>query len=107
MGALDHLDDAVAATIRQVLGGRAPELLRALEESDAPSMAVREQVNDVLADEVAREISAPDWEPTPHGALVEDAVASFLVVYPITEQVRGTDEWPPDPDLRGPERAGR
>jgi hypothetical protein len=105
MSTFARLDEATIATFRQVLGARAPELLRALEESDTPSMAVREQVNDVLADEISHEIFGPDWEPTAHGARVEEALTGFLVVYQITERVVGTDQWPPVPDLRG-DRAG-
>lgn len=107
MSTLDRLDAGTVETIRSVLGRRAPDLLRALENTDPPSMAVREQVEDVLADELAREVTGPEWEPTPHGVRVDDAVGRFLIAYPVTNPTRGTDRWPPVPDLRGPERAGR
>lgn len=102
---LEHVDAETAETIRGVLGRRAPDLLRALETTGSPSMAIREQVNDVLGDEVIGEISGPEWEPTPHGRRVERALERFLVVFQITEPAMGTDQWPPDPDLRG-DRAG-
>ncbi|GAA4781317.1 hypothetical protein GCM10023200_13290 [Actinomycetospora chlora] len=107
MSALDRLDAESAKTIREVLGQRAPDLLRAVESSDTPTMSLREQVNDVLADEIASELTGPEWEPTPYGARVENAVERFLVAYQITRGVRGTEAWPPDPDLRGPGRAGQ
>jgi hypothetical protein len=104
---LEHLDTETIETIRTVLARRAAELLHVLETTETPSMAVREQVEDVLADELSREITAPDWRPTPHGARVDDAIGRFLIVYPITDPTKGTAGWPPSPDLRGPERAGR
>ncbi|PVZ05768.1 hypothetical protein [Actinomycetospora cinnamomea] len=104
---LDRLDAETAETIRGVLGRRAPDLLRALESTDAPSMGVREQVEDVLATEFEREVAGPDWEPTAYGVRVDDAVGRFLISYPITQPTKGTVEWPPTPDLRGPERAGQ
>lgn len=104
---LDHLDEETTATLRTVLARRAAELLQVLETTGSPSMAVREQVEDVLADELSHEITGPDWRPTPHGARVDDAIGRFLIVYPITHATKGTADWPPSPDLRGPERAGR
>ncbi|MHC1561433.1 hypothetical protein ACR9E3_20935 [Actinomycetospora sp. C-140] len=107
MSTLDRLDDETSETLRTVLGHRAPDLLHALQSTDTPSMALREQVDDVMADELSGEITGPDWDPTPHGVRVEAAITRFLVVYEITHPVRGTDAWPPVPDLRGPDRAGR
>jgi hypothetical protein len=104
---LDRLDAETTETLRGVLGRRAPDLLRALETTDAPTMGVREQVEDVLADEFDREVAGPDWEPTAHGVRVDDAIGRFLISYPITEPTKGTADWPPTPDLRGPDRAGR
>lgn len=106
MSCLDLLDDEVADTVRQVLGRRAPDLLRALEDTQDPTMVVRQQVNDVLGDEAIRELVGPDWEPTAHCLRVEKALDHFFATCGLTEPVRGTDQWPPDPDLRG-DRAGR
>lgn len=106
MNSLDQLDPATASTIRLVLGGRAPLLLRALEESEEPSMSVREQVQDVLADELMPELTGPDWEPTSYGLRVESAIVRFLEVHRITSPTKDR-AWPPVPDLRGPQREGR
>jgi hypothetical protein len=107
MSAMQRLDAETADTIRAVLGRRTPELLRAVESTDDPTMAIREQVQDVLADEFTGEVSGPDWEPTAHGVRVDDAVGRFLIAFPITQPTKGTADWPPTPDLRGPELAGR
>jgi hypothetical protein len=107
MSAMQRLDAETAETIRAVLGRRTPELLRALENTDDPTMAIREQVQDVLADEFTGEVSGPDWEPTAHGIRIDDAVGRFLIAFPITRPTKGTIDWPPTPDLRGPELAGR
>jgi hypothetical protein len=107
MTTLEHLDPDTVETIRVVLGRRASDLLQVLETTETPSMAIREQVEDVLADELSHEITGPDWRPTPHGSRVDDAIGRFLIVYPITDPTKGTDDWPPSPDLRGPGRAGQ
>ena len=64
-------------------------------------MSIREQVEDVLADEFTGRGLRPDWEPTPYGVEVDDAIGRFLLSYPITHPTKGTDSWPPRPDLRG------
>lgn len=106
VSALDQVHPEAAATIRGVLERRAPDLLRALENADIPTMALREQVEDLLADEFSGEVSGPDWEPTSHGRRVDDALGRFLMIYPITAPTKAIGDWPPEPDLRG-DRAGR
>jgi hypothetical protein len=106
VNALDHLDSGTTRTIRLVLGSRAPLLLRALEQSERPSMSIREKVEDVLADELVPEFTGPDWEPTSYGLRVESAIVRFLEVHQITRPTKG-HAWPPVPDLRGPQREGR
>ncbi|WP_433782387.1 hypothetical protein ACQPX6_21145 [Actinomycetospora sp. CA-101289] len=84
MNALDHLDPAAADTVRIVLGRRAPELLRTLEETDDPPMELRQQVKNVLAKEfVSKDGLQPDHEPTPHGRRVDDAIGTFVSQFPI------------------------
>ena len=73
------MSDEVAETIRRVLAQRAPDVLRDLEETDDPSVALGEQVEDALADEfVGQHGLQPDWEPTPWGKKVDDALGVFV-----------------------------
>jgi hypothetical protein len=84
VNSLDPLDSATGTTIRLVLGRRAPELLRNLEETDDPPMELRQRVEDVLAKEfVSREGLQPDFEPTPYGKRVDDAIGAFVMQFPI------------------------
>jgi hypothetical protein len=84
VNALEQLRDDVADTVRVVLGRRAPELLRDLEETDDPPMELRQGVEDVLAKEfVSREGLQPDFEPTPYGRRVDDAIGAFVMQFPI------------------------
>jgi hypothetical protein len=84
VSALDQLREDVIATIRDVLGRRAPESLRALEETDDPPMALRQEVEDVLAREFSsKDGLGPDWEPTPYGKRVDDAIGAFVLRFPI------------------------
>jgi hypothetical protein len=84
MCALDRLREDVACTIRDVLGPRAPGLLQSLDETDDPPMALRQQVEDVLAKEfVSKDGLQPDWEPTPYGKRVDDAIGAFVMQFPI------------------------
>jgi len=89
LSALERLDAETAATMRLVLGQRAPEVLRALEETDDPPIELRESVANVFIDEFTREVSGPDWEPTPHGVRVDDALGWFYKSYPIKRDRRG------------------
>ncbi len=83
MSALDRLDAETADTMRLVLGQRAPDVLRALEETDDPPIDLREQVATVFVEEFMREVSGPDWEPTPHGVRVDDALGWFYKSFPV------------------------
>ncbi|MEJ2889779.1 hypothetical protein [Actinomycetospora aeridis] len=83
MSALHGLDGETAETVRLVLGRRAPDVLRALEETDDPSNDLRDRTAAVLAEEFSREVSGPDWEPSPHGIRVDDAIGRFYRCYPV------------------------
>jgi hypothetical protein len=83
VSALDRLDTNTADTLRLVLGQRAPDVLRALEETDDPPIDLRERVATVFIDEFTREVSGPDWEPTSHGLRVDDALGWFYKSFPI------------------------
>lgn len=83
MSALDRLDAATTETLRRVLGRRDPEVLRALEGSDDPAVDLRERVAKALHEEFSGEVSGPDWEPTPHGVRVDDALGWFYKSFPV------------------------
>lgn len=90
MSALDRLRDDARRTIRDVLGRRAPGVLESLDKTDDPPMALREQVENVLAKEfVSKDGLQPDWEPTPYGKRVDDAIGAFVMQFPI---LRSRDE---------------
>jgi hypothetical protein len=83
VSALDELDADSALVIREVLAKRSPDLLEDLEASRVPSREVRELVSEVVADEFDEYVSGPDWEPTPWGKRVDDALGWFLHRFPI------------------------
>lgn len=83
MSALDRLDAETAETLRRVLGRRAPDVLHALEETDDPPTDLRERVANAVVDEFSGEVSGPDWEPTPHGVRVDDALGAFYKRFPV------------------------
>ncbi|GAA4883111.1 hypothetical protein [Actinomycetospora straminea] len=84
MSALDELREDVAATVRDVMRRRAPETLQALEATDDPSMSLRQEVEDVLAREFSsKDGLGPDWEPTPYGKQVDEAIGAFVMRFPI------------------------
>ena len=84
MTSIDRLGSEVARTVRDVLGRWAPQLLQALEDTDDPPMALRKQVEDLLATEfVSKEGLQPDHEPTPYGERVDEAIGAFVMRFPI------------------------
>ena len=83
VSALDELDTESAHVIREVLAKRSPDLLAGLEASHEPTRETRELVTDVVADEFDEQVSGPDWEPTPWGKRVDDALGWFLHRFPI------------------------
>jgi hypothetical protein len=80
MSALDRLDAAAADTLRLVLGQRAPDVLKALEETEDPPTELRERVGRA---KFSGEVSGPDWEPSPHGVRVDDALGWFYRSFPV------------------------
>ena len=83
MSALDRLDSTTADTLRLVLQQRAPDVLRALEETEDPPIELRERVATALHEEFSGEVSGPDWEPTPRGVAVDDALGWFYKSFPV------------------------
>jgi hypothetical protein len=83
VSALGKLDDESALVIREVLTRSDPDLLATLEASDEPAREVRERVLDVVADEFSENVHGADWEPTPWGKRVDDALGWFLHRFPI------------------------
>ena len=83
MSALDRLDAATAATLRRVLGQRAPDVLKALEETEDPPTELRERVGRAMQTEFSGEVSGPDWEPSSHGVRVDDALGWFYASFPV------------------------
>jgi hypothetical protein len=83
MSALDRLDGDAAGTLRLVLDRRAPDVLVALEETADPPTELRERVARAMQAEFSAEVSGPDWEPSPHGVRVDDALGAFYKSFPI------------------------
>ena len=83
MSALDRLDVTTADTLRLVLGQRAPDVLKALEETEDPPTELRERVGRAMQTEFSGEVSGPDWEPSPHGVRVDDALGWFYRSFPV------------------------
>jgi hypothetical protein len=84
VSALDQLREDVAATVRDVMARRAPQVLQALEATDDPAMPLRQEVEDVLAREFSsKDGLGPDWEPTPYGKRVDEAIGAFVLRFPI------------------------
>ncbi|WP_146073797.1 hypothetical protein [Amycolatopsis sp. CA-126428] len=67
--------------IVELLGDRAPDLLAALRTQAKPTLAQQEGVLEVLVDAFVDHLGPFD-EPTPRGALIDDALGAFLERWP-------------------------
>ncbi|MEU4247727.1 hypothetical protein AB0F15_09970 [Amycolatopsis sp. NPDC026612] len=65
----------------ELLGDRAPDLLAALRTQAKPTLAQHEAVLEVLAGAFVDHLG-PWEEPTPRGALIDDALGAFLERWP-------------------------
>ena len=74
--------------IVELLGDRAPDLLAALRTQAKPTLAQQEAVLEVLVDAFVDHLGPWD-EPTPRGALIDDALGAFLERWPAEDLAEG------------------
>ncbi|GHG16725.1 MULTISPECIES: hypothetical protein [Amycolatopsis] len=78
---VDALPRRFRGLIVELLADRAPDLLAALEKQEKPTLAQQEAVLEVLVDAFVDHLGPWD-EPTPRGALIDDALGAFLEQWP-------------------------
>jgi hypothetical protein len=66
----------------EIVGRVDPGLLESVMSSGNPTLAEREQIEEILADEFARHLH-PDYEPTERGKQIDDLLGKFLLQFPI------------------------
>jgi len=72
----------------ELLADRAPDLLAALRTQAKPTLAQQEAVLEVLVDAFVDHLGPWD-EPTPRGALIDDALGAFLERWPAEDLAEG------------------
>lgn len=86
---MNSVIDSLPADLRdvfvEVLKARNPRLLQSLRADREPSRDERVQVMRTLSTEFARHLQ-PDWEPTPRGVDIDNALGAFLLQWPIERQ---------------------
>lgn len=78
---MSNVVDSLPAEVRQifveVIGEHSPELLTALRSTNAPSVDDVQTVEDILSEEFCLNLDEDD-EPTPRGALIDNAIGAFV-----------------------------
>lgn len=85
---VDALPGRFRGIVVELLGDRAPDLLAALRTQAKPTLAQQEAVCEVLVDAFVDNLGPWD-EPTPRGALIDDALGAFLERWPADELTDG------------------
>lgn len=78
---LESLPQEFQAIFTSLLTERNPELLRALQTQEKPTLDQQDEVIEVLADAVS-EHYGPGHEPTAQGVLIDNALGAFLTRWP-------------------------
>jgi hypothetical protein len=78
---IEALPPRYRGIVVELLDDRAPDLLAALRTQAKPTLVQQEAVLEVLADAFVDHLGPWD-EPTPRGALIDDALGAFLERWP-------------------------
>lgn len=79
--AVDTFAEPYRATLVEIVGADAPELLAALRETDAPSQDQKEALEQVLLNTFLSELG-PDDEPSERGRRASRTIAMIYELWP-------------------------
>lgn len=78
---IDTLPDQVRAVVSGLLAKRNPDLLRALQRREKPTVDQQELLIELLSDAFTEHLG-PGQEPTAQGVLIDNALGAFLTKWP-------------------------